>query len=268
MVAAGCSPGALPGSPSPIGAVGGAARYDGTLTFQRVSGGFQLNAAARKLDLSIVLGTGDQLSGRFAAGDTTGTLLASLDGTMSSGHFQGTILVSTPATAGGATSICEGRGQVSGEFSGRNVSWTASDIRYDNCPGLLVGSQAQAIAVSPVPGAFGGGANVVVSVLPGANVREGRCPAGGSGWAFTVLVAENAGIDVRLDPAFAVEQRPATGPAIRTTFDTPFTVLAGGARREYEVCAPLAGTYQAFFSGTDARGNRVRFASPVVSLLP
>jgi hypothetical protein len=233
-----------------------------------VSGGFQLDAAARKLDLSIVLGTGDQLSGRFAAGDTTGTLLASLDGTMSSGHFQGTILVSTPATAGGASAVCDGQGQVSGAFSGRNVSWIASDIRYDNCPGLLVGSQAQATAVSPVPGGFDGGANVGVSVLPGTTVRAGRCPAGGSGWAFTVVVAENGGIDVRLDRTFAVEQRPPAGAATRTTFDTPFAVLAGGARREYEVCAPLPGTYQAYFSGTDARGNRVRFATPVVNLLP
>jgi len=46
----------------------------------------------------------------------------------------------------------------------------------------------------------------------------------------------------------------------------PFGTINGGTRRTYATCSPLAGTYQAFFSGTDARGNRVRVASPVVTL--
>jgi hypothetical protein len=218
--------------------------------------------------MSIVLGAGDQLSGHFEAGETTGTLQASLDGSMSSGHFRGTLLVSTPAAAGGASSVCEGTGDVSGDFSGRDMVWSASEIVYHNCPGLVVGSQAQGYAVSPVPGSSRGAANVVVTVLPSTSVRAGGCAAGGSGWPFTVVAAENAGIDVRLDPTFMVEERPAAGLPTRSTVTTPFTALAGGARREYAVCATVPGTYQAFFSGVDARGNRVRFASPLVNLLP
>ena len=263
-----CSRGSLPGSPSPLGAAGGAARYDGTLTYRRLSGGFQIDTVTRRLDMSLVLGTGDQLSGRFEAGETRGTLQAALDGTMSSGRFQGTILISTPASAGGATSVCEGAGRVSGDFSGRNVTWDAGDIAYDNCPGLVVGSQAQATAVSPVPGGFSGRADVVVSVLPSASVRRSSCPSGAPGWPFTVLAAETAGIDVQVENTFVVEERPIAGPPTRTTVNTPFTTLAGGARREYQVCAPAAGTYQAFFSGSDARGNRIRFASPLVNLVP
>lgn len=263
----GCSRGSLPGSPSPMGSVGGAARYDGTLTYTRVSGGFQINAGVRRLDLSIVLGTGDGLSGHFQAGDTSGSVQAALDGTMSAGHFEGTILITTPAAAGGASTRCEGAGRVSGDFSGRNVSWRASDVTYDNCPGLVVGSEAQATAISPVPGTINS-ANVVVSVLPSTSVRASACPAGGSGWPFTVIAAENAGVDVRLDTTFIVEERPVTGPATRSTVNTPFTTLTGGAQREYRVCAPTAGTYQAFFSGNDSRGNRVRFATPLVTLLP
>jgi hypothetical protein len=268
MAAPACSRGSLPGSPSPIGPVGGGARYNGTLTYSRLSGGFQIDTSARRLDMSVVLGTGDQISGRFEAGETTGTLQGALDGTMSDGRFDGTILVATPASAGGATSTCEGTGRVSGQFSGRSVAWSASDIRYDNCPGLIVASQAQATAVSPVPGAFNGRANVVVTALPSAVVVAGACPGGGAGWPFTVSATENAGVDVRLDSTFIVEERAVGGALIRSTANTPFTTLAGGGRREYQVCAPSAGTYQAFFSGSDSRGNRVRFASPLVTLLP
>jgi hypothetical protein len=246
---------------------GGAARYDGTLTYRRLAGGFQIDTAPRRLDMSLVLGAGDQLSGRFEAGDTRGTINGALEGTMSAGRFAGTILVFTPASAAGASSVCEGSGRVSGDFSGRNVTWNAGDIVYDNCPGLLVGSNAQAVAISPVPGAFGGQANVVVSVLPSAVVPRGTCAAG-PGWPFTVVVSENAGIDVQLESTFVVEERPAAGAPTRSTVNTPFTALVGGARREYQVCAPNAGTYQAFFAGSDARGNRVRFASPLVTLIP
>jgi len=265
--AAGCSRGSLPGSPSPIGAAGGAARYDGTLTYRRLAGGFQIDTNPRRLDMSLVLGAGDQLSGRFEAGETRGTINGALEGTMSAGRFTGTILVFTPASAGGAASVCEGSGRVAGDFSGKNVTWSAADIVYDNCPGLLVGSNAQAIAISPVPGAFGNQANVVVSVLPSPVIARGTCGSG-AGWPFTVVVSENAGIDVQLENTFVVEERPVAGAPTRSTVNTPFTTLAGGARREYQACSPTAGTYQAFFAGSDARGNRVRFASPMVTLVP
>jgi hypothetical protein len=264
----GCSRGSLPGSPSPLGPVGGGARYDGTLTYTRLSGGFQIDTGTRRLDLSIVLGTGDELSGHFQAGDTNGSLQALLDGTMSAGRFEGTILVTTPASAGSTSAVCEGAGRVSGDFSGRTVAWRASDIAYDNCPGLVVGSQAQGTATSPVPGTVNGRANVVVTVRPSTRVHAGVCPSGTSGWPFTVIVAENAGVSLTLDDTFIVEERPTAGSSTRTIVDTPFRPLAGGARREYEVCARSPGTYQAFFAGNDSRGNRVRFASPVVTLLP
>jgi hypothetical protein len=263
-----CSRGALPGSPSPLGPIGGGARYNGSLVYSRIAGGFHIDTSPQRLDLSIVLGAGDELSGRFDAGDTAGTLQATLDGTMSAGTFHGTMLVSTPATAGDASSNCEGTGLVTGRFSGPAVTWNASQIQYENCRGLIVGSQAQASAVSPVPAPFGGRANVVVSVSPSTLIRAGACPAGGAGWPFTVLISEQAGIDVRLDASFVVEESTPDGTTTRYAVNAPFTTLSGGARREYQVCSPSAGTYQALFSGIDARGNRVRFASSLVTLVP
>lgn len=268
MTVPACSRGALPGSPSPPGPIGGGARYNGTLVYSRIAGGFQIDTSPRRLDLSLVLGAGDELSGRFEAGDTDGTLQATLDGTMSNGTFHGTILVSVPATAGNASSTCEGTGLVTGHFSGPAVTWNASQIQYENCRGLIVGSQAQASAVSPVPAPFGGRANVVVSVMPSTLIRAGACPSGGAGWPFTVVVFENAGIDVRLDASFVVEESTAGGTLTRYDVSTPFTTLSGGARREYQVCSPSAGTYQAFFSGIDAGGHRVRFATSLVTLVP
>jgi hypothetical protein len=263
-----CSRGSLPGSPSPIGAFGGGARYNGTLTHSRVAGGFQIDVSAHRLDLSIVVAADEALSGHFEAGDTHGTLQATLDGTMSNGHFEGAVLVFTPASAAGASSVCEGTGRVTGQFSGRRVTWSASNIEYENCRGLVVSSQAQATAVSPVPAPFGGRANVVIAVLPSAAISAGACHGGAPGWPFTVVVSEIAGVDLRLDPTFVVEESTAAGAVTRYSVNTPFTTLTGGARREYHVCSPSAGTYQAFFSGTDVRGNRVRFASPLVTRLP
>ena len=262
-----CSRGALPGSPSPLNAVGGAARYRGTLTYTRVSGGFEIAPPRPRLDLSFVLGGTDQLSGRFEAEGSTGSVQAVIDGTLSAGSFAGTLLVSTPVTSAGGTNVCEGAGQVSGRFSGRDVTWRASDITYDNCPGLVVRSDVEAEAFSPVPGTYAGRANVVVSVLPSTSVSRGTCASGAAGWSFTVVAAENAGIDVQLDDRFTVEERSATGVPTRSVVDTPFRSLAGGGQREYQVCAPAAGTYQAFFGGIDGRGNRVRFASPLVTLV-
>jgi hypothetical protein len=263
-----CSRGALPGSPSPINAVGGAARYRGTLTYTRVNGGFVVNPPRQQLDLSMVLGATDQLTGRFEAEGSTGSLQGSIQGTLSSGSFTATLLVSTQVTGAAGGRLCEGAGQVSGEFAGRDVTWRASDVIYDNCPGLIVQSEADAQAVSPVPGTYPGRANVVVSVLPSASVARATCASGGAGWPFTVVSAETGGIDVQLDQTFTVEERSASGVPSRSVVETPFRSLVGGSQREYTVCAPSAGTYQAFFSGNDARGNRVRFASPLVTLIP
>jgi hypothetical protein len=119
-----------------------------------------------------------------------------------------------------------------------------------------------------VPGTYGGQANVVVTVLPSTVVPRGTCNTGSSGWPFTVIAAETRGIDVQLDQTFTVEERSASGVPSRNVVETPFRSLNGGGQREYTVCAPSSGTYQAFFSGNDTRGNRVRFASPVITLVP
>jgi hypothetical protein len=263
----GCSRGALPGSPSPVNAVGGAARYRGTLTYTRVTGGYVVEPPRQGLDLSIVLGATDQLSGRFEADGSTGSLQGVIQGGLSSGTFSATLLVSTQVTGSAGGSLCEGSGQVTGEFIGRDVTWRTDGVTYDNCPGLVAQSQADAEAISPVPGTYPGRANVVVTVLPSTSVQRGTCPSGPPGWPFTVVASETSGIDVQLDQTFTVEERSASGVPSRSVVETPFRSLAGGGQREYQVCAPASGTYQAFFSGNDTRGNRARFASPVITLV-
>jgi hypothetical protein len=131
-----------------------------------------------------------------------------------------------------------------------------------------VTSDAQALAVSPIPGNIGNSANVVITVLGGANVPRGTCGDGTSGYPFTVEMAETRGVDVTLDSTFVVEQRRNFGGVSSGTLDMPFTDLPGGSRRTYSVCNPVTGTYQAFFSGVDANGNRIRITSPVVTFLP
>ena len=263
-----CSRGALPGSPTPVNAIGGAARYRGTLTYSRLTGGFVVEPPRQRLDLSIVLGATDQLSGRFEAEGSTGSLQGVIQGTLSAGTFTATLLVSTQVSGSGGGRLCEGTGQVSGEFAGREMTWRASDVTYDNCPGLVAQSEADAEAFSPVPGTYAGRANVVVTVRPSATVSRGTCNGGSQGWPFTVVAAETTGIDVQLDQMFAVEERSTSGVPSRSVIETPFRSLGGGGQREYAVCAPSAGTYQAFFSGNDARGNRVRFVSPLITLVP
>jgi hypothetical protein len=262
-----CSSGALPGSPTPLNSVGGAARYRGTLTYSRLSGGFVVEPPRQRLDLSMVLGATDQLSGRFEAEGSTGSLQGVIQGTLSSGTFTATLLVATQVTSPSGARLCEGAGQVSGEFAGRDVTWRASDVTYDNCPGLVAQSEADAEAFSPIPGTYGARANVAVTVLPSTSVTRRSC-AGSSGWPFTVVASETSGVDVQLDETFTVEERSASGVPTRSVVETPFRSLGGGGQREYGVCAPSAGTYQAFFSGNDARGNRVRFASPLITLVP
>jgi hypothetical protein len=144
---------------------------------------------------------------------------------------------------------------------------------YDNCPGLNVTSAAQAVSVSPIPETQTAHANVTITVEPGTTIQPGAACAGTSatskGWRFTVTVAETSGVSVTLDSTFIGEQRtPGSSVVSSTTLDTPFRTLDGGSRRTYDGCSPQSGTYQAFFSGVDATGTKVRFATPLVTLLP
>jgi hypothetical protein len=269
VAAASCSPGTLPGSPSPIVVGGGGGRYNGTIVTRRVAGPYTLNELSQPLDLSVVLRDAEQLAGRFASAESTGTLQGVLSGNLAGGTFQATLLISTTArsTAGG-TSACEGRGDITGTLAGRTLSWTGGTITYANCPGLTVTSEAQAVAVSPIPGPAGSRANVVITIVGGPAVARASCSSGVPGFPFTVEISESAGIAVTFDSTFVVEERRGFGAASTTTLDMPFSELAGGARRTYGACSPVAGTYQAFFSGTDTNGNRVRVASPIVVMGP
>ncbi len=168
---------------------------------------------------------------------------------------------------GGTTTSCEGRGQVTGSLSGVNLTWTAASITYDNCPGLSTTSQVQAVAVSPIPGSFGSNASLSITILGSTTVVRSTC-GGLPGYPFTIEIAETAGIDVTLDPTFLVEERRNFGAVSSNVLDMPFTDVAGGSRRTYNACSPVAGTYQAFFSGADANGNRIRVASPIVTMAP
>lgn len=267
-MAASCSPGTLPGSPSPIVIGGGGGRYNGTIITRRVAGNYTLNELTQALDLSMVLRDGAQLAGKFSAGESTGTLQGVLSGHLASGTFQATVLISTTARQSGAASSCEGRGDITGTLSGRNLSWAGGTITYSNCPGLTVTSEAQAVAVSPIPGPGGNRATIVITIAGGPNVARGTCSNGAAGFPFTVEIAESTGIAVTFDSTFMVEERRNFGAVSATTLDMPFPDLAGGARRTYGACSPVAGTYQAFFSGTDVNGNRIRVASPVVVMGP
>jgi hypothetical protein len=261
-----CSPGTLPGSPSPVLVGGGGGRYNGSITYRRLGGTYAITEASQRLDLSLVLRDVNQISGRFESGETSGTLHGTLRGDMANGTFDVTVLVQTAARQGSATTTCEGRGQITGTLSGVNLSWTGGSIAYGNCPGLSISSDARAVAVSPIPATSGTRANVVITVLGGAIVPRGTCATGTAGYPFTVEVSETSGVNVTFDATFRVEERRSAGGTSSTELDTPFLGLTGGSRRTYSACSPVAGTYQAFFSGTDASGNRIRVASPIVIL--
>lgn len=266
---AACSPGTLPGSPSPIAVGGGGGRYNGTIITRRVAGPYTLTETAQALDLSMVLRDSAQVTGRFTAGESNGTLQGLLSGNLAAGTFQATVLISTAARpTGGGASGCEGRGDITVTLSGRSLTWTGGTITYGNCPGLTVSSEAQALAVSPIPGPGGSRANVIITVVGGPRVARGSCSSGAAGFPFTVEMTETAGIDVTFDSTFVVEERRASGALSTSTLDMPFNELEGGERRSYGVCSPVAGTYQAFFSGADANGNRIRVASPLVTMGP
>jgi hypothetical protein len=266
--AAACSPGTLPGSPSPTLQLGGGARYNGTITYRRLGGAFAISEAPQGLNLSLAVRDVDQIVGRFEATESTGSVQGVLTGDLSKGTFDATVLVQTIARQGGTTTTCEGQGQVIGTLSGVNLAWTGGSITYDNCPGLSISSQAQAVAVSPIPDSFGGRANMVITVLGGAVVPRGTCANGVAGFPFTVEMSETAGIAITFDSRFRVEERRNSGSTTSSVLDMPFTTIGGGTRRSYAACSPTSGTYQAFFSGTDANGNRVRVASPLVTLGP
>lgn len=270
--AASCARGSLPASPTAFTA-GGGGRYNGTMTFQRQAGTLQVDGSVRPLDMSVVVANLTQLSGHFAAGNASGTLQGTLAGNLLSGSFQGTTLLSVAVTEGTTQRTCDGRGDMSGTFNGLRVDWQITRTTYANCAGLNVTSAGQGVSISPIPEALTAHANVVVTVEPGNTIPAGAACAGTSatskGWRFTVIVAETAGVSVTLDSTFIGEQRtPGSSVPTSTTLDTPFRTLEGGSRRTYDGCSPQAGTYQAFFSGVDATGTRVRFVSPLVTLLP
>jgi len=265
---AACSPGTLPGSPTPILSGGGGARYNGSIVYRRLAGNFAITEASQTINLSLVVRDANQIVGRFESGNGTGTISGQLTGDLANGTLDATMLVLTTATQVMGQTVCEGRGQIAGRMSGRDLTFSTPSITYDNCPGLTVTSQAQAIAVSPIPGEFGSLANVVITVLGGTTVPRGTCAGGGAGFPFTVEMAETSGVNVTFDSRFVVEERRNFGVATSTSLDMPFTALDGGSRRTYGACSPVPGTYQAFFSGSDANGNRIRVASPVVTFAP
>jgi hypothetical protein len=266
VAVAACSPGTLPGTPSALTVGGGGARYNGTITTRRIGGGYTINELSQALTLSLTVRGADQISGRIDSSGNTGTLTGTLTGNLAAGSFQATMLVSTSAQQGATPTTCDGRGTVTGTLSGVNLTMSSTSVTYDNCPGLTTSSQAQAVAVSPIPGATPNRANVVISILGGTSVAAGVCPSGIPGFPFTVEISETAGINVTLDPTFIAEERRGAGALSVNIIDMPFTDLPGGERRTYGVCSPVSGTYQAFLSGTDGAGNRIRAASPLVSL--
>lgn len=267
--AASCSPGTLPGTPSPIAVGGGGSRYNGTIITRRVAGNYTLSELSQVLDLSVVLREGQQLAGRFEAGESNGTIQGLLVGSLSSGTFQATVLISTAARLGGTTATtCEGRGDIVASLSGRTLAWTGGTITYGNCPGLSVTSEAQAVAVSPIPAPTRTSANLVITIQGGPIVSPGACSNGSPGFPFTVELSESAGVAINFDSNFLVEERRSGGTLSSSTFDMPFSELAGGARRTYGACSSSGGTYQAFFTGTDTNGNRIRVSTPLVLLVP
>lgn len=263
-----CSPGSLPGSPNPITVGGGGGRYDGTLTYRRLGGVFNINENAQSLSMSLQLAAEDQFNARFdTSAGSHGSLQGILapGGTLTSSAFRATLLVSVPATSTGGTSTCEGRGDATGTFSGTQVTWTTGAISYDNCAGLSTAQQASATATSPIP-AQPTAAAVIVAVSPSTRiVQQSTCADGLAGFAFVVEFRETSGLSVDLDDRVTVEERRSNQTVIRTTSENPVRTLAGGERRTFAACGHEPGSYQVFFSGHDQNNNAIRFASPVVT---
>ncbi len=281
---ASCSPGSLPGSPSPILSGGGGGRYDGTVSYRRLSGNTSIDESNQRMTMSLSLSASDQFTAQFnSSSGSRGSLQGRLNGALNNGTFQATILVSIPIAGGTASSItsrpfrllpladsgpvCEGRGEATGSFNGLNFTWTIGTITYSNCA-LVTSSQAAATAVSPIPQAQPAGsarANVVITILPSTTLSRGTCPDGRSGYPFTVEIAETAGVAVTLDDTVIVEQRRGGQVVSVDREDNPFTSLAAGEKRRYSACNQDPGTYQAFFTGKDSHGNSIRFSSPLIT---
>ncbi|MBI4264117.1 MAG: carboxypeptidase-like regulatory domain-containing protein [Acidobacteria bacterium] len=293
LASAACSPGSLPGSPSPLLSGGGGGRYDGTLTYRRVGGAFSINEAAQSLTMSLQLAAEDQFVAQFqSSGGSSGSLQGALNGTLSDGRFRATLLVTLPADTAAVRSVasiekgssrgifgapvgsveprvlvtCEGRGEVTGTFTGTRVDWSVGDIQHTGtCTGLVTSQTATATATSPIPSVNLGRANVIITVFPGTTIPEGTCLDGSRGFPFAIEVAETNGVAVTLDDTLEVEERRGTQVVRRFTEENPVRSLAAGERRRWSGCNDQAGTYQAFFTGTDANGNRIRFSSPIIT---
>jgi hypothetical protein len=72
--AAACSPGTLPGSPSPIVIGGGGGKYNGSITYRRLGGNYTISEASQALSLSLALRDVNQIIGHFETGESSGTV--------------------------------------------------------------------------------------------------------------------------------------------------------------------------------------------------
>jgi hypothetical protein len=252
------------------------------MTYRKTGGTFQINESPQGLVMSISLGSlSDQFTATFRAGATSGSLQGVISGSLVDGTFRATVLVTVPAETAptsGTSALapraivpCEGTGEATGRFNGTNVSWDIGAITYSNCS-LSTSTTATAVATTPVPPPLPAAekpkANVVITILPGTSLRRSTCADGRPGYAFTVEIAEIGGVGVRLDDRIVVEERRPGQPLRTTSEENPFTRLEAGERKRWSACEDTqsTGTYQAFFSGTDDNGNRIRFASPLITL--
>ena len=256
LAISGCSPGTLPGSPTPF-TPGGGARYTGTMTIGRLAG-TPFNTGQRPLDLALVLGPGDQLAGQFSAADAVGSITTTLTGSMTSGTFTGQILLSLPV--GGTT--CDGIQDVEGTFNGSSLTMsTPTPFGYPNCPGVFTTVSAAATAASPVPGVIGNRANLIVTVTPGTAISDNSCE-NGAGFGFTITLVETSGVEAEFESEYLVI--PFDEPAVETSM--PISKIAAGGRQSFGICRPSAGFFQAVFRARDVHGNRVLAMSPVLTL--
>jgi hypothetical protein len=277
-----CSPGSLPGSPTPILQVGGGGRYEGTMTYRRTGGTFQINETPQGLTMSLSLGSlQDQFTGSFRTASSSGSLQGVIAGNMVNGTFRATVLLTVTGDSGVASSTsasvraivgCEGRGEATGQFNGTNISWDIGSITYTNC-NLATSSQATAVATTPVPAPPPASerpkANVVITVLPSTTLARTTCSNGRSGHELTVEIAETGGVGIALDNEIVTEER--RGGTITTErVESTFPRIEAGEKRRWTACETetVPGTYQVFFSGTDDNGNRIRFATPIITFLP
>jgi len=228
------------------------------MTIARIAGSGSFNTGSRPLDLSLVLGPKDSLTGQFSAGDAVGSLTAQLTGSLTTGSFSGQILLSLPVDS----ATCDGIQQVEGTFTGGNLAFATSvPLSYPNCSGLATTVGATASAISPVPGRSGNRANVIVTVSPGTTIPEGTCESG-AGFGFTIALEETSGVEAEFDPTYLLLQFDAPPADV----SMPLSRLEAGARQSFTVCRASSGFFQAVFRGRDSNGNRSLALSPVLTL--